>query len=194
MNDTLYIPFDTETGGLTEGSSLLTAHFAVCDKDFNIIDELELLTKPNDGQYNVSAQALDVNKINLIEHDKVALSYSEAGQVLRNFLWKYSQNGKIKLIPVGKNVGFDVIKVTDNLLGMKTWNQFVSYRLYDITGIVIFLKRQGKLPQDAPDSLSGMAQFLGIQAEWHTAKGDNYAGIEVVKRLERLGTLNNADS
>jgi hypothetical protein len=186
MNDTLYLPFDTETGGLTDGSSLLTVHFAVCDKDLNIIDELELYTKPNDGQYNVSAQALEVNGINLINHDKRALAYSEAGQQLRNFLWKYSQNGKIKLVPIGKNVGFDVIKITDNLLGMKTWNQFVSYRLYDITGIVIYLKRQGKLPQDAPDSLSGLAQFFGIEEAWHTAKGDNYAGIAVVKKLESL--------
>ena len=186
MIDTLYLPFDCETGGLTKDSSLLSVHFAICDKDFNIVDELELFTKPNDGQYNVAAEALGINHINLIEHDKVALTYSVAGQELRNFLWKYSQNGKIKLVPVGKNVGFDVIKVTDNLLGMKTWNQFVSYRLYDITGIVIFLKRQGKLPLDAPDSLSGLAQFFGIQAEWHTAKGDNLAGIEVVKKLESL--------
>jgi hypothetical protein len=186
MIDTLYLPFDTETGGLTKDSSLLSVHFAVCDSDFNIIDELELFTKPNDGQYNVAAQALEVNGISLIEHDKVAKTYSEAGQELRNFLWKYSVNGKFKLVPVGKNIGFDVIKVTDNLLGMKTWNQFVSYRLYDITGLVMFLKRIGKLSQDAPDSLSGIAQYFGIEAEWHTARGDNLAGIEVVKKLEQL--------
>jgi hypothetical protein len=186
MIDTLYLPFDCETGGLTKDSSLLTVHFAVCDYELNIIDELELFIKPNDGQYIVSAQALEINKINLIEHDKVALTYSQAGQDLRNFLWKYSENGKIKLVPVGKNVGFDVIKVTDNLLGMKTWNQFVSYRLYDITGIVMYLKRKGKLPPDAPDSLSGIAKFFGMEAEFHTAKGDNLVGIEVVKKLESL--------
>jgi len=186
MVDTLYLGMDTETGGLTKDSCLLTAHFAVCDYQFNIIDELELFTKPNDGQYNVAAQALEVNGIDLINHDKRAQTYSEAGQELRNFLWKYSQNGKVKLVPVGKNVGFDVIKVTDNLLGMKTWNQFVSYRLYDITGIVLYLKRTGKLPQDAPDSLSGLAQYFGIEEVWHTAKGDNYAGIAVVKKLESL--------
>ena len=186
MIDTLYLPFDTETGGLTEDSSLLTAHFAVCDKDFNIIDELDIFTKPNDGQYNVSAQALEINGIDLINHDKVAKPYSESGQELRNFLWKYSNNGKIKLVPVGKNVGFDVIKIHNTILGKKTWSVFTSYRLYDITGLVIYLKRVGKLPADAPDSLSGIAQFFGIEAQWHTAKGDNYAGIAVIKKLESL--------
>ena len=186
MSDALYLPFDTETGGLTKDSSLLSVHLAVCDKHFNPIDELELFTKPNDGQYNVSAEALGVNRINLIMHDKVALTYSAAGQELRNFLWKYSENGKVKLVPMGKNIGFDVIKVTDNLLGMKTWNQFVSYRLYDLTGLVIYLKRKGKLAEDAPDSLSKLAEYFGITAEWHTARGDNLAGIEVLKKLESL--------
>ena len=186
MIDTLYLGLDTETGGLTEESSLLTAHFAICDKDFNVLDELELVTKPNDGQYNVSAEALGVNKINLIEHDKIAKTYSEAGQELRNFLWKYSQNGKIKLVPVGKNVGFDVIKINNTILGKKTWSMFTSYRLYDITGLVIYLKRKGKLPVDAPDSLSGLGEYFGIKTDWHTARGDNLAGIEVVKKLEAL--------
>ena len=186
MSEAKFLAFDCESGGLIEGVALLSTHLAVCDEEFNIIDELELLTKPNDGHYLVSAEALEVNGINLIDHDKVALTYSAAGQELRNFLWKYSQNGKIKLIPVGKNVGGDVKWVTDNLLGMKTWNQFVSYRLYDLTGVVIYLKRKGKLPQDAPDSLSGLAKFLGIEAEWHTARGDNYAGIELMKLLETL--------
>ncbi len=186
MNDTLYLPLDCESGGLTEGVALLSTHLAVCDTSFNIIDELELLTKPNDGHYLVTAEALSVNRINLIEHDKVALTYSAAGQELRNFLWKYSKNGAIKMVPVGKNVGGDVKWITDNLLGMKTWNQFVSYRLYDITTLVTYLKRMGKLPQDAPESLSGIAKFLGINAEWHTARGDCLASIKVVKMLEAL--------
>ena len=182
----LFLPFDCESGGFPKGVALLSTHMAVCDAHFNIIDEIELFTKPNDGHYLVSAEALEVNRINLIEHDKIAITYSLAGQKLRDFLWKYSENGKIKLIPVGKNVAGDITWVTDNLLGIKTWNQFVSYRLYDLTPIIIYLKRQGKLPDDAPESLSGLAEFLGITAEWHTARGDNMAQIELMKRLESL--------
>ena len=186
MNDTLFAPLDCESGGLIPGVSLLSMHMAICDAHFNIIDEIELMTKPNDGHYLVSAEALEVNGIDLINHDKIALTYSAAGQELRNFIWKYSRNGAIKLVPVGKNVAGDVKWINDNLLGEKTWKQFMSYRNYDITSLVIYCKRTGKIPNDAPESLSGIAKFLGIDAEWHTARGDNYAGIAVVKKLESL--------
>jgi hypothetical protein len=186
MSKALYLPFDTETSGLGREAAILTAHFAACDASFNVIDELELVTKPNSGDYLVTPRAMEVNKINLIEHDKIALTYSQAGGKLRDFIWKYSENGATKLIPVGKNIGFDVIKVTDNYLGAKTWNQYVSYRLYDITGLVIYLKRIGKLQEDAPDSLEGLANFFNIPIVAHTAHGDNIAGIEVVKKLESL--------
>jgi hypothetical protein len=192
MSEALYLPFDCESGGIGTEISLLSAHFAVCDKDFSVIDELDLKLKPKDVDetgstiYKVTASALEINKIDLIEHNKVALHPSAAGQELRSFLWKYSSNGKIKLMPVGKNIGGDVKWVNDNLLGSKTWNEFVSYRHYDITTIVTLLKRKGKLDPMAPESLSGLAKFFNIDADWHTARGDNYAGIAVVKKLESL--------
>ena len=187
MSDTLYLPFDTETGGITHESCLLSAHFAVCDAQYNVIDELDLLTKPDDGRYVVTAEALSINKINLIEHDKVALTYGQAGGKLREFILRHSNNGKIKLVPMGKNIGFDVAKITGTILGKKTWNQYVSYRVYDMTTLVLYLKRTGKLPADAPDSLEGLAKkFFGLEYEAHTARGDNMVGIEVFKRLEAL--------
>lgn len=186
MSEAIFLPFDTETGGIGPEVSLLSAHFAACDEDWNILDELDLLIKPNDGIYKVTAEALSINHIDLISHDKCAVPYSQAGQVLREFLMKNSQNGRIKLQPMGKNVGFDIQKVTDNILGAKTFNQYVSYRCYDITPLITFLKRTGRLDRFAPESLEGLAKFWGIEAEWHTAKGDNYAGIKVIKKLESL--------
>lgn len=191
MSEAIFLPFDCESGGIGD-VSLLSVHFAACDEDWKIIDELDLLVKPNDVDetgstlYKITASALSINNIDLIAHDKIAMTYSHAGQVLREFLLKNSQNGKIKLQPMGKNIGGDVDWVTKNLLGKKTFNQYVSYRHYDITGVVTFLKRTGKLDQFAPESLSGLAEYLGIKAQWHTAKGDNYAGIEVMRRLEDM--------
>ena len=192
MSEALYLPFDCESGGIGKEVSLLSAHFAACDKDFNVIDELNLLLKPKDlddtGQpiYKVCARALEINKIDLIKHNAVAISQSEAGQQLRNFLWKYSENGKRYLIPTGKNIGGDIDWVNTHVLGKREWSKYVSYRTYDITSLLISLKRKGKLPADAPDSLQGICEFFGIQAEWHSARGDNLAGIEVIKRLESL--------
>jgi len=181
-----YLPFDCEMGGIGPTLSLLTVHFALCDKDFNIIKELDLTVKPDNGNYVVQAEGMAVNKINLIEHDKVAITYSAAGGKLREFLKLVSSNGENRPIPVGKGIEGDVRKINETILGEKAWNQFVSYRCYDITTLIILQKRLGKLPNDVPDSLEGLAEYFGISQEWHTAKGDCLASIEVVKRLEKL--------
>lgn len=186
MSKALYLPFDTETGGIRGDVCLLSAHFAVADKDFNILDELDLLVKPDDGHYMLTARALEINKIDIMAHDKVAIEYKKAGGMIRDFIWKHSDNGKIKLMPVGKNVAFDVLKVTDNLLNSKTFHQYVSYRVYDITTLVELVKRAGLLPYGAPDSLEELCHHYEIPIDAHTAKGDNLSGVALVKKLESL--------
>lgn len=186
MSEAIFLPFDCESGGIGDEISLLSAHFAACDEDWNVVDELELLVKPNDGIYKVTAEAMSINKIDLIKHEAMAMPYSQAGQLLRDFLVRNSQNGKIKLQPMGKNIGGDVGWVTQHLLGKKTFNQYVSYRCYDITGIITYLKRTGRLDRFAPESLEGLAKYFGFEADWHTARGDNYAGIKVMRKLEEL--------
>lgn len=184
--DAVYLAFDTETGGVFPETSLLSAHFAVCDKEFNILEELDLLTKPNDDRYVVTAQGLSVNKIDLISHDQMAITYSQAGSLLRDFLQKTSNGGKFKLIPMGKNIQGDIQKITDTILGPKNWNQYVSYKVYEITTTLLFLKRTGRLEADCPESLKGAAEYFGINENWHTSRGDNIAGIKLVKALEKL--------
>ena len=71
MGEAKYLAFDTETGGLISGVALLTSHFLVLDNDLKVLDELELTTKPNNGHYVIAPEALEVNKINLIEHHKI---------------------------------------------------------------------------------------------------------------------------
>lgn len=192
MSEAIFLPFDCESGGIGKDISLLSVHFAACDEDWNILDELDLIVKPNavddtgSTLYSVTASALSINNIDLIAHDKSAMTYSQAGQVLRDFLVKNSQSGKIKLQPMGKNIGGDVKWVNDHILGAKTFNQYVSYRHYDITGVVTYLKRTGRLDRFAPESLSKLAEYFDIKAEWHTARGDNMAGIEVMRKLESL--------
>lgn len=181
----LYLPMDNETGGLAEDVSLLSTYLEVVDEKFNVVDSLELYVKPNDGVYRVEAEGLDVNKINLIQHDKVAITYSEAGQLLRNFLVKNSQDGKIKLIPVGKNVQFDVNGLQKHLLGKKTMDKYVSYRLIDITGIAMGLQIKGKLPPDLGLSLGSLVQYFGIvlAGNAHEAKYDTQVTMLVWKKL-----------
>ncbi len=188
MNDKLFLPMDNETGGLADGVSLLTSYLEVVDHKLNVIDSLELYVKPNDGVYTVEAGGLEVNKINLVEHDKVAITYSEAGQKLFRFLQKNSQDGKIKLIPVGKQVHGDVRWLQEHLLGKKTMDKFVSYRTVDITGIAMTLQLKGKLPPDLGLSLGHLVEYFGIVVPGvtHEAKYDTKATMLVWQKLMDL--------
>lgn len=183
----LYLPMDNETGGLADDVSLLSTYLEVVDDDLEVIDSLELYVKPNDGVYKVEAEGLAINKIDLVYHDKMAISYSEAGQKLFNFLKKNSQDGKIKLIPVGKNVQFDVNGLQKHLLSKKNMDKFVSYRLIDITGLALSLQIKGKLPPDLGLSLFSLAQYFNVynlvQGQAHEAKYDVKVTMLVYKKL-----------
>jgi DNA polymerase III alpha subunit (gram-positive type) len=183
----LYMPLDNETGGLGDDVSLLSTYLEVVDEQFNVVDSLELYVKPNDGVYRVEAEGLSINKINLIEHDKIALTYSEAGQKLFKFLQKNSQDGKIKLIPLGKNVQFDIAGLQKHLLSKTNMEKFVSYREIDITGLAMGLQIVGKLPPKMSLSLTLLAEYPKVHDlvpdNTHEAKYDTQATVLVYKRL-----------
>lgn len=183
----LYLPMDNETGGLHDDVCLLSTYIEVVDEQLNVVDSLELYVKPNNGVYNVEAGGLEVNKINLIEHDKIAITYSEAGQRLHKFLKKNSQDGKIKLIPVGKNVQFDVFGLQKHLLSKPNMDKFVSYRLLDITAIAMGLQIKGKLPADLSLSLGSLAEYFNlldkVPGQVHEAKYDTQITMLVFKKL-----------
>lgn len=187
---TLYLPMDNETGGLADNVSLLSTYLEVVDEQFNVIDSLELYVKPNDGVYLVEAGGLDINKIDLVRHDKIAITYSEAGQKLFHFLKKNSKDGEIKLIPVGKNVQFDVSGLQKHLLGKKTMDKFVSYRLLDITAIALGLQIKGKLPADLSLSLFSLGEYFcvlnQVAGNAHEAKYDTKLTMLVFKQLLEL--------
>lgn len=187
---TRYMPFDTETGGIPKGVSLLSLYLEVLDEKLNKLDSLYMFTKPNDGIYHVEAGGLEVNKINLVEHDKVAITYSEAGQKLFNFVNKNSDGGKTRLIPIGKQIHFDVDKVTENLLGKKTWDRFVSYRMIDVTGIAMAMQIKGKLPPTLGLSLFSLAEYFNVYAtvvgNLHEADYDTKVTVAVFKELMAL--------
>lgn len=182
-----FVALDNETGGLTSDTSLLTSFLAILDADLNIVDELELLVKPDDGIYRVNAEALNINKINLLEHDKKAIPYSQAGAPLYEFLRKHSDNGANKLVPFGHNVMFDILGICDKIMSKKTWDHFCGYRLLCTGNISQFLKLQGKLPSDIQASLGKLAAYFGIDnSKAHTSKGDVLMCIEVLKKMKDL--------
>ncbi len=182
-----YLVMDTETGGIVKGTSLLTSYFGVLNSDFQLIDELEMFIRPEDRIYQVTAEALNVNKINLIEHDQRARTYREAGNALYDFLCKTSNDGAIKLAPLGHNVYFDIDKIHEFLMTKNTWLKFVSYRMRD-TGVVgNFLKDKGLIPEEISGSLGSYCKFFGIDtSKAHDARGDCMMVVDLFKAMKKL--------
>lgn len=78
----MYLFFDCETGGIGPDYSLLTCYLLVTDNQFNVIDDLYLYLKPDDGIFKVCAEALNVNRIDLKVHGTKAITYKEGGTKL----------------------------------------------------------------------------------------------------------------
>jgi DNA polymerase III alpha subunit (gram-positive type) len=179
-----YIAVDTETGGIGSDVSLLTAYIAVLDKQMNIIDELDLAVKPDSGIYNVTAEALNINKINLIEHDAKAITLGKAGELFREFLMKHSPNGSIKLLPLGHNVAFDMDKLYQHVLNKKEAQKYISYRVLDTGSTGNFLKAAGLIPEAISGGLGTYAEYYKVQKrEQHIAKNDVLLTIDVMKAM-----------
>ena len=186
-----YLWFDTETGGLDpQQHSLLTAYFAVCDENHNIIDDLNLQMKPEDeSKISVTEGAMNVNKINLREHlnDPNTITYSEANRKLRTLLEKNKIKGKRKhFIPCGHNVAFDKDFIWSQLIPKEQFEETVHYRTLDTSSICTFLKDIEILPPDV-GSLTSLVEFFDIpMGEAHNARGDILMNIEVYKNIKNL--------
>lgn len=185
-----FLANDCETGGIGHDKSLLTAYFVALDTKFNPIDDLYLRMKPVDGIYKVQAEALAINGINLIEHDKIAETPDICMQKLIAFVEMHSDKGKDRLVPIGHNVAFDIQFYKHAILRRPTqMDKYVDYRCLDTCVIAKFLQLTGKLPPNMKISLDELAKFFRIpKPEVHDAKTDTLVSVDVLKRFIELIT------
>jgi len=186
-----YLAADSETGGLDQNThSILTLYLAVLDEKFNVVSELDLKIKPDDGApYIVTGEALAINRIDLAKHDKEASTVTDAATKIYYFLKKESSEGTDKLMFLGHNVSFDEGFILSQLIKKKVWNLFVSYHKVDTVPVAQFLKLQGKIPKQTPLNLEKLAVALGIRVNrenLHTARGDTLLCVEVLKAMLSL--------
>lgn len=179
-----FLALDTEHGGFGGPTTLLSVYFEVLSEDLRTIASLEMSLRPNDKIYQVNAEALAVNGIDLVKHDQQAISYSSAGQILRDFLKQHSRSGARKLIPLGHNVHDDVRRVYDDLLGKGEATKYVSYRMLDTGTVGQFLKQAGRIPKYVAGSLGSYVEHYHVEEDgFHTAKGDTKMTIEVMRAM-----------
>jgi hypothetical protein len=177
-------------GDLCTDYSILELALKVVTKDFKTLDEIEFKIKPENDQYIVSAEGLMVNKINLIEHDKNAISEGKAKELLYQFLKKNSDNGKIRLIPVGKGVTGDIKYLTSHkFISEYNWHQFCSYEVIELGTLALCLKIKNKLKQTVKpgtntmsNSMEALGHYLNVPMNnLHSAKGDVMLSEELLK-------------
>ena len=180
-----YFLFDKETGGIRKEMSLLTLYGHILDDNLNILDTIDLKIKPDDGVYHVNAQGLEINRINIVEHDRIAKPLSEVKTRFKNYICGWSLNQK--LTPIGHNVRFDVKFVKTHLL--EDWDRYFDRRHIDTASVGKFLALSGIVPKLKTYSLSEMAQALMIEVNEdsrHEAKFDADLTLNVLRNMTQL--------
>jgi DNA polymerase III epsilon subunit-like protein len=188
-----YLVLDTETGGFGTDKSLLTVGMVVTDENFDILSRsrFDIALIPDDRVYRVDPEALEVNKINLVELSKRAMTYKEGGTTLYEYLREFSEEGKLKLIPVGKQVDGDIARIQQYLVKKQTWEQFVSYRHLDVSAVFLLMQNLRIFPEDASGSLKYLLDFYGLDSDkQHDALADAIYTLQVLKKMKRTLTDN----
>lgn len=187
----LFMPFDSETGGLNENKAdLLTWYGAIMTEDYQIVDELYLKLKPDDRLPIAEAGALKVNGINLSDHlaDPETVTYSEGQKRLEAMIRKHlKRNGRYSNItPMGYNCPFDVRWTQKHLFPQEVWESLLHYKTHDVMAIVDALKKYGIFPKTL-GSLGTVVEYLGIPTRnAHNAKEDTLMTVDVDKKLAEL--------
>lgn len=175
---------DTETGGLDPGKHSLLSVALVVWEGGKIVDAQEWLI--NDGILSVTAEALAVNRIDLVKHRQTALSPPESIDKLLAFIGRHFP-GQEKITLAGHNVHFDIGFLKSFFsANNKDFSEFFSHRVIDTSSILHYLHLAGKLKQKAVSSDEAFALF-GIKVEGrHTALGDALATARLFTKLLRL--------
>ena len=173
---------DTETGGLNEEKhSLLTIAFAVYSNG-KIVAEKEFFVKHK--EYLVTPVALSINKIDLVEHDKIA---TESNIVVKEIIEFIRENfGDVKPVIAGHNIDFDY-KFIDKLFQNENefLGEYVSHRKIDTCTLVNFLKATGRIDIESA-SLEASIKYFQIQTNArHTAKDDVRATIDLFEAINK---------
>lgn len=165
---------------------MLTICLAVTDSQLQVLEKLSFCFKPEDNIYKVTAEALEINKIDLKDHHGRALAYKEVRPKIMNFLTRHSDMGMNKLIPAGHNIAaFDELFVQHYIMTKEEWESVVDYHRLDTAPIVEFLKFIGKVPNSVPSSLKRIANFFGVNTIGnHNAERDVEITIELLRAMK----------
>jgi DNA polymerase III epsilon subunit-like protein len=167
--------------------SLLTAYFIILNTEFQPVAELDLKIRPDKSEpYIVTAEAIGINGIDLVQHNKDAVTEAAAADELRSFLRKYKPEGREKLIPVGHNIPFDIGFIERHLVSRQQWSEFCEHRVVDTCVVANFLRLAGKLHVRSVSLDTLVSHFNLPRVQSHNAKNDTLQTVLVLKELWKL--------
>ena len=190
----MYLAFDVETTGLYDNCNVLTGYFIILDSNFNEIDYLDLKIKY--PFYIIYPKALEVNQINILEHDKDKNTiYKELAIIkLNHFLEKNKTNIKYKIM--GHNVQFDLnMLINNNILTKEYIDIYLDLSKYIDTLILAReLKLKKIIPKNQSLSLSKLCYYYDLYNElenkFHNAEYDIKLTILLYKKLKYIESNN----
>lgn len=188
-----YFLFDCETGGIDPiTDSLLTLYGLILTEDLEEVTSIDLAIKPDDGIYKLRAEAMKINKIDIVKHDAVACKETVAANKLQSFLAvmrQYDSGGNaIQLIPAGHNPSLD-INFTRQLLNKYSdgcYDLYLNRRVFDTGATARFLQATGRIPKGVNCSLIGLTKYYGVTVDntkLHNAQTDVEATLGVMRKM-----------
>lgn len=173
MSEILFI--DTETGGLDPSVHALLSIGMVHWRDGELLGTREILVQP--GGKNVDSRALEINRINLREHTKVALSRRASAELFYRTCeeWFPGHSKSNRIVLGGHNVAFDVNFVRP-LFGDR-WVDTYSHATVDTSSLFSGLWHSGRVSSELRSLDQGL-RYFGIEVspgKRHTALGDAVA-------------------
>jgi DNA polymerase III alpha subunit (gram-positive type) len=174
-----YLGFDLETGGFDmDNHTINEAYFAIWDEDWNLLEDLHLLLKNDEGLINGSEEAYKITGIDPKEHleNPNTITYSEGRQKLIDMLERHKIPKKRNHYRfLGQNImGFDIPFMERQ--GFFTQEDRkkcgINHNSLDTTCIVTWLKDIGALPSTV-GNLGSLVKYLELpQGTAHRAKDD----------------------
>ncbi len=195
LKDRYYVLIDLETTGFNKDKHQILEVGMLILKDMEVVEELEVKIKHK--EYVITPGAMEVNGINILEHDKEAIDPKAACEKILDFLRNYTDSEyvdkKVKsigLIPVGQNVDFDLGFLEQLFLSaykIKDYRDCISYRKLDIMQLALIKSLEGKLDLEKQD-LDTILKTLNIEINHsrHRALADCYMEHEALVKLLSL--------
>ena len=202
-----YLGFDLETGGLDKHDHTITeGYFAIWDENWNMLEDLHLLLKNNDGKVIGSEEAWKITGINPEDHlaNPDTITYEEGKKKLLDMLSRHKIPRKRNHYQwLGQNIcSFDIpfMEAQGFLTPAESKKAGVHHNALDSTIIVTWLKSIGMLPADV-GPLGSLVKYFDLKmGDAHRAKDDVHMQKEVyIKLCEMMkkmsvGNLNSLDS